>query len=430
MPDFELSNAYVRFQPLLDLDDDVTQIEVDLVAQDMEWLEGHLKYGEYGDPRYRISMELFNTMLDVLEKASGPIFPSIVTLHEAEEIFKRKLNLVKTPQNRSTVDVYHYWCSRRSLLKKPMLRRFWPPTAINDPNPHAVFRPREKERYKLRKHRKNDSDGFRKLQMLRAELDRVKNILKLTRKREKCKRMLLANLDEVRRQTMYELIHPDGPERSPKIPTDDREATRNKKKKKSLKRRMDSFDNNSVNSTSTQISKVELVPNRPISIPCFMEVEPKGAFPPLISTVEPPWFPTIPAHFEALPRVLAKPPRYKSRGRYGRGGRLLFDRIPIEVVEESTVVETIARPSLYDVFFYKKEFPEYISEPGEVEIIEPPPQEFTLTRDRLEHIADVSDSEEEVFEPMNSGITPKWAENLFPFKAKPMKRTIKYTLKV
>ena len=81
-------------------------------------------------------------------------------------------------------------------------------------------------------------------------------------------------------------------------------------------------------------------------------------------------------------------------------------------------------------FFYKKEFPEYISEPGEVEIIEPPPQEFTLTRDRLEHIADVSDSEEEVFEPMNSGITPKWAENLFPFKAKPMKRTIKYTLKV
>ncbi|CAN0454578.1 unnamed protein product, partial [Hapterophycus canaliculatus] len=29
-----------------------------------------------------------------------------------------------------------------------------------------VFRPREKERYKLRKHRKNDLDSFRKLQQV------------------------------------------------------------------------------------------------------------------------------------------------------------------------------------------------------------------------------------------------------------------------
>ncbi|KAH8057222.1 hypothetical protein JL722_6870 [Aureococcus anophagefferens] len=46
--------------------------------------------------------------------------------------------------------------SRRSKLGKPLLRRFWPKTAPTDTNPHCVFRPREKERYKLRKHRKND----------------------------------------------------------------------------------------------------------------------------------------------------------------------------------------------------------------------------------------------------------------------------------
>ena len=52
-----------------------------------------------------------------------------------------------------------------------------------------------------------------------------------------------------------------------------------------------------------------------------MAVKPKEAFLPLISTAKPPWFATISAHFEVLSRVLAKPLRYKSRGRYGRGGR-------------------------------------------------------------------------------------------------------------
>lgn len=43
-------------------------------------------------------------------------------------------------------EVYQYWVSKRQRYKKPLLRRFWPVTSINDTNPHLVFRPREKER--------------------------------------------------------------------------------------------------------------------------------------------------------------------------------------------------------------------------------------------------------------------------------------------
>ncbi|CAN0595283.1 unnamed protein product, partial [Ectocarpus sp. 12 AP-2014] len=40
-----------------------------------------------------------------------------------------------------------------------------------------VFRPREKERYKLRKHRKNDLDSFRKLQQVKKDFEKVRVLL-------------------------------------------------------------------------------------------------------------------------------------------------------------------------------------------------------------------------------------------------------------
>ena len=59
--------------------------------------------------------------------------------------------------------IQEYWLKKRQRLGKPILRRFWPATSPTDSNPHCVFRPREKERYSLRKQRKNDVDAFRKL---------------------------------------------------------------------------------------------------------------------------------------------------------------------------------------------------------------------------------------------------------------------------
>ena len=71
-------------------------------------------------------------MLELLEKASGPIFPHLVSLSEAESIFSRKCHITKSLQNRVGQDVFHYWTARREELQKPLLRRFWLPTPLND----------------------------------------------------------------------------------------------------------------------------------------------------------------------------------------------------------------------------------------------------------------------------------------------------------
>ena len=46
-------------------------------------------------------------------------------------------------------DIYTYWKQKRLKSGKPLLQRFWPGTSANDTDPHKVFRPREKERYKV-----------------------------------------------------------------------------------------------------------------------------------------------------------------------------------------------------------------------------------------------------------------------------------------
>ena len=87
--------------------------------------------------------------------------------------------------------VHSYWLWKRRKLGKPLLRRFWPKTAPTDSNPHCVFRPREKERYKLRKHRKNDVEAFRKLQHLRKDFDAARHLTQLLLNREHLKRLTL-----------------------------------------------------------------------------------------------------------------------------------------------------------------------------------------------------------------------------------------------
>ncbi|KAF1782683.1 Ankyrin repeat-containing domain [Phytophthora cactorum] len=243
--DFEVPTSYVRFQAL-PRDEDATgsealgpesqDVEVDLDLEDMRWLRLHPKYGVDGDPRYQLSQERFGQMLDALEKASALLNPNVMTLAEAEDVFAKRLSMHKTPLNRVTCDVYAYWAAKRQKLRRPLLRRFWPQTPLNDTNPHAVFRPREKERYKLRKHRKNDLEGFRKLQQLRVDFERVRRLLDLVRRRERAKRLQLDFLDEIRRQAEHELTNrgPNAAVRKPVIPVDE-ERERHKKKKKKKK---------------------------------------------------------------------------------------------------------------------------------------------------------------------------------------------------
>ncbi|RQM21181.1 hypothetical protein B5M09_013576 [Aphanomyces astaci] len=120
------------------------KVEVDLEVEDLAWLRDHPRYGDAADPRYQLSPDTFAKMLDLLEKASALINPGVITLAEADDIFAKHVVVIKSPCHKVSTDVYNYWVAKRAALKRPLLRKFWPQTPLNDTNPHLVFRPREK----------------------------------------------------------------------------------------------------------------------------------------------------------------------------------------------------------------------------------------------------------------------------------------------
>ena len=140
----------------------------------MEWIKSYKSREQQDTVVQDFNLEGLEQMLDLLEKATGRNIP--VSQERATELFANQLGLYKMTRTKSvgfdrsqansvTVTtssnvaqinklvelVYNYWIQKRSKLKKPLLRIFWPLTAPDDSSPHLVFRPREKERYKLRK---------------------------------------------------------------------------------------------------------------------------------------------------------------------------------------------------------------------------------------------------------------------------------------
>jgi len=166
-----------------------------------------------------LAISMLEIMLDITEKATA--FDAIITLDQAELLILKKLPQfyhmypVRAKAGVVTIrhvinDVYQYWVSKRSKLKRPLLRRFWPVTSTEDSNPHLVFRPREKEKYKLRKKRQNDIDAYRKLQQLKQDFSRIRVLLELIKKREELNRSLVLLQKEWFEQKLYDAIDTSG----------------------------------------------------------------------------------------------------------------------------------------------------------------------------------------------------------------------------
>ncbi|CAK4147225.1 unnamed protein product [Aphanomyces euteiches] len=378
-PDFHLPTSYIKLslnfqnssssnavaQPTSD------KVEIDLEVEDIEWLRAHPRYGELADPRYQLSLDIFATMLDLLEKASALINPSVITLAEADEIFSKKLQLVKSPCHKVSTDIYNYWVAKRQLLKRPLLRKYWPQTPLNDTNPHLVFRPREKERYKLRKHRKNDMEGLRKLQQLRNDFDRVRSLLDMVKRREKFKRLLVDFMDETRQQQLHEILgelapHLKLPPRQPKIPSEDDLKPKKKKKKKLL-------DTPPVMGSSQPALAFTDV--QKIVVPSFLEAASQG------DVVEPTAVSEIssypPSTAELYSAFFHEPPVFRGRWRRGRGGRVILDRIP----QYHTTHQILAPPQL--------------TPSGHTNDAQTPHSRI-YNRSTLETICNMSDSEDEI----------------------------------
>lgn len=221
---YEIPLSYVRYhRPTVEEFKETLEYVLD--AEDEAWLENNVRFGgavkttDDSHPPSRLSMELFERMIDILEKETG--FDSIITTNKAEVVFREQLpelfDLFPHKPRSGVVatkhvlnDVYTYWMQKRSRLKRPLLRKYWPVTSLDDTNPHLVFRPREKEKYKLRKKRQNDIDAYRKMKVLRQDFDSIRQVLILIQKREELSHLHLKLQIELHRQKLYDLLDTSG----------------------------------------------------------------------------------------------------------------------------------------------------------------------------------------------------------------------------
>ena len=325
-----------------------------------------------------LSLKMFEHMLDLLEKATG--LETIVTLTQAERLIVANIPVIlqifgtshtagpthsaieqkQRKKNEITVrsvisEIYNYWVNKRSRLRKPLLRKYWPTTASNDTNPHVVFRPREKEKYKLRKKRQNDLDAYMKMKQLRIDFTKVRAMLELVQRREKLNHCMLDMQCDWFEQRVYEMIDTSAlPRESDRLSHEEVEETLNVPKyfdtqniirgKKQQKRKRASAGGrgdtrttpilhvggnigatseyghmNARNSTSNLPKRVVADQANP---PSFLH--------PLATreTYATSWdnaVPFITSYVDSKPTPTS---RFRHRPRIGRGGRVIIDRIP------------------------------------------------------------------------------------------------------
>ncbi len=207
----------------------------------------------------KLPLPIFEKIMDTLEKATG--FESIMTISQAEQLLVMKvpqlvdifgplsamerqreeemeeqyvsrwlknkhITTIAEPDSSSSSSlaqprpplptlappvtlptvihqVYNYWVAKRSKLKKPLLRRYWPATSASDPNPHQVFRQRDKEKRRLRKKRQNDTEAYKKMKQLKLDFERVGVLCELILKREEVNRNLVELTNEYFKERWY-----------------------------------------------------------------------------------------------------------------------------------------------------------------------------------------------------------------------------------
>lgn len=337
--------------------------EIDYLAdlEDETWLSQNSRCGGKAPTgRARLTVDMFEHMIDALEKATA--FEAIVSFDQAMRIFvKASPNLTEmfptvapTKGSGSRVllkhvssDVYQYWVHKRSKLKRPLLRKFWPVTSSDDTNPHLVFRPREKEKYQLRRKRHPDNVlARRKLQALRQELGQLRQVIELVQRREGLQQAHLQTTMELFSQRLYDMVDTTGKPRPCKNgllakinslienPLAENSGRLSKKARTSSGSLRSGGSGGTSNAgqgggSSDSSSKVIVAGhNNGEPAPHFLHpLETRESYATSYATANP----SMPTYEDSH----AQPTTwYRHRTRVGRGGRLVIDRVPRPPVSE------------------------------------------------------------------------------------------------
>lgn len=360
---YELPTSFVRYQKVTT---EEWQARCDYVAdaEDETWWDSKREWKDR-----QLSLEMLEVMLDALEKATG--FETIITFVQAEALLLQKLPQlyymfpVKRPKQhqpqpsqvqplKSTLkqvlnDVYQYWIQKRSKLKRPLLRKFWPVTSTDDTNPHLVFRPREKEKYKLRKKRQNDLDAYLKLKQLRNDFDNLRAIMDLAKRREQLSRLRLQCQIELFQHRLVDLSDTSTTPFSPRIVHDEeaasllqvplqfdfsgRKAKRFRSEIDNSSQRLGTAQLPSSSTTGDTATTERAQPStKALNIAGRNSGEPAPNFLHPLATRETyatSWESAVP-HVPSYENTHVAPTFYfRHRPRIGRGGRICIDRLPM-----------------------------------------------------------------------------------------------------
>ncbi|XP_074598088.1 enhancer of Polycomb isoform X2 [Brevipalpus obovatus] len=169
---FKLPKQLIRVQPFA-IEEDVPDYDMD--SEDEAWLDQQREF------MHELTQLKFEEMMDKLEKCSGQ---HVVTINEAKLLLKEKEDLIIT--------VYDYWLNKRLRTQQSLT-----PTVKTERrdgnasnNPYIAFR-RRTEKMRTRKNRENDEVSYEKMLKLRRDLSRAVDLLQCVKEREKLKHQQL-----------------------------------------------------------------------------------------------------------------------------------------------------------------------------------------------------------------------------------------------
>ena len=204
-PSFKLPSSYIRYVKKLGDEPDITT-DYFMDKEDMNWIANNesLRYDK--EVQRLLTYDTFECIVDHLERCTG-MSKDPISLANAEKSLASVLsNWPSQVRNLILSEIYKYWLSKREKLHKPLVRKYWPLTPYSDTNPYNVFRPRDKEKYRLRRQqKKNDIESFRRFQQLRIEFNSIKSILQLVIEREKLKQAALDTQKAIFEQSLIEI---------------------------------------------------------------------------------------------------------------------------------------------------------------------------------------------------------------------------------
>eukprot|EP00916_Digyalum_oweni_P012053 GHVL01019935.1.p1 GENE.GHVL01019935.1~~GHVL01019935.1.p1 ORF type:complete len:416 (+),score=97.19 GHVL01019935.1:71-1318(+) len=160
---------------------DNTEVSYDIQADDIAFLQKLNQEDE-------VTEEDFIKMIDVWENASNFQKNPLSSQEAAHLIHDENYS------NRAKIAIWQYWQEKRSRLKRPLLRQFWPSTPMDDTSVYGVFRPRKKEKRQLRRPKKSAREALSKVQILGRDIQDVLVLIEKVKKRE-MKKMSVLNID-------------------------------------------------------------------------------------------------------------------------------------------------------------------------------------------------------------------------------------------